>query len=104
MSVEQTQSKGQIPSVGSGELVSLDTDGFPPCTMTLEELHQHLKENFHGDFRVVAFRVRTYDGKCTLTLSRGTMEGKRVNKVQADAVKASLKANKPSGEPPTGRL
>ena len=105
MSVEKTQSKGQTPSVGSGELVSqLDRDGFPPCTMTIDELCAYLRDFFACDnrSRVVAFKVRAYDGMCTQTLARGQMVGKRVNKVQAEAVKRAL-ANTAVSQPDTRR-
>lgn len=67
------------------ENAMLDKDGFPPCTMTVDQFCEHIRETFaHSDFRIVAFRVRGYAGS-TVTTRRGEMPGIRATKVQATA-------------------
>lgn len=65
----------------------LDKDGFPPCTMTLDEFIAHLRDAFaHSDFHVIAFAVRVYAG-CTLTTRRGQMKTIRATPREVEACK-----------------
>jgi hypothetical protein len=64
----------------------LDSDGFPPCTMTPKEFCAYIKEIF--DFpgaRICAFRVRACRSHSTLSLKRGAMRGARATKTQREA-------------------
>lgn len=72
----------------------LDKDGFPPCTMTVEQFCTHLANTFgHADWRVVAFKVRCYNGTSTLTTARApeTMNSRQASRPQKAAVVRTLK-------------
>ncbi len=74
------------------ENAMLDRDGFPPCAMKFDEFVEHMRDMFdRPDCRIVAFKVRGYDGKGTTTTRRGEMHTMRATKAQRAAYVAAIK-------------